>query len=402
MNFLDDVITYVRRIVKTPSDAVLTNNLIIDYINRFWLMDVDARVQLFDLKSQYVFQTTPGIDQYNMPLYQQQTEGSNPTTNISVYPVFQNFLDLVTINNIPIPFYTQPGQFINLFPAFSTSLNQVAVANGGSNYDIQLPVGTISGSSFNLQPSGILRGHVDLTGVIANGGTQDPPVSTTINTAIPTTSIVPAVYFTTTDSTGANAIVADSGQFLSGNLNYGLMMRPGNAPYGNLPLSGGYSTALNTFNYITGAANITFTDDSGNPLNIPSGQYINAQIQYFNPARPVAALIYNNVITLRSVPDTQYQVTLLGYKTPAAFMSTNDILPFAYMAEYIARGAARKILSDTGDVEQFNFYEPLFREQESLVWKRSQRQFTATRTPSIYSQAQGTQNFGNSTSIGSI
>jgi hypothetical protein len=56
------------------------------------------------------------------------------------------------------------------------------------------------------------------------------------------------------------------------------------------------------------------------------------------------------------------------------------------MSEYIARGAARKILSDTGDIEQFQFYEPLFREQEMLVWKRSQRQFTATRTPTIFSE----------------
>jgi len=50
--------------------------------------------------------------------------------------------------------------------------------------------------------------------------------------------------------------------------------------------------------------------------------------------------------------------------SPAAFLSTNQAAPFGYMCEYIARGAARKILSDTGDVEQFNFYEPLFMEQE--------------------------------------
>ena len=56
------------------------------------------------------------------------------------------------------------------------------------------------------------------------------------------------------------------------------------------------------------------------------------------------------------------------------------------MSEYIARGAARKILADTGDVEQFAFYEPLFKEQEQLVWKRSQRQFTSTRTNTIFSQ----------------
>jgi len=56
------------------------------------------------------------------------------------------------------------------------------------------------------------------------------------------------------------------------------------------------------------------------------------------------------------------------------------------MSEYIARGAARKILADTGDVEQFQFYEPFFREQEILVWKRSQRINTSTRTQTIVSE----------------
>ena len=62
MNLLSDVITYVRRIIKSPSNAVISDELIIDYINRFWIMDVDARMQLFDLKTKYQFQTTPAVD----------------------------------------------------------------------------------------------------------------------------------------------------------------------------------------------------------------------------------------------------------------------------------------------------------------------------------------------------
>jgi hypothetical protein len=81
-----------------------------------------------------------------------------------------------------------------------------------------------------------------------------------------------------------------------------------------------------------------------------------------------------------------------AYLTPAAFLNTGASLPFAYMAEYLARGAARKILSDTGDVEQFMFYEPLFIEQDRLVWKRSQRQFTSTRTGTIFSELQSQTN----------
>ena len=178
-------------------------------------------------------------------------------------------------------------------------------------------------------------------------------------------------------------------------------MAPGTAPYGYSPLNGGYATFLNTINYVTGVANITFTDPvTGNPIDIPQGQEISAQAYWFNPGIPRAILFYNNVLTLRGSTDTQYLVELEGYLSPAAFLTSGQAIQFAYMSEYIARGAARKILSDTGDTEQFNFYEPLFREQEMLVWKRSQRQFTSTRTPTIYSQGNNQGNMGNYYGLG--
>lgn len=402
MNLLSDVITYVRRLIKSPSDAVITDNLIIDYINRFWIMDVDARLQLFDLKTVYQFQTSPGVDQYNMPLYDVQVEGTSPgTSNINFYPVYQGFLPTARVNGINVPFYTQRSQFFDMWPNYVQPVNAVASGNGGANYTIQLPFAPGSSTVVNVIPSGLLRGHVDITGIIATGNNVDPPVSTTINLDIPTTSIFPAIYFTTVDSTGASVVVQDSGQFLNGNVNYGLLMRPGAAPNGGVALNGGYSTALNTINYNTGAANVTFTDSSGNPLNIPAGQQINAQCYFYNPGLPRAILFYNNILTLRNPPDIQYLVELDAYLSPAAFLNSGSAIPFAYMSEYIARGAARKILSDTGDTEQFNFYESLFREQEMLVWKRSQRQWTATRTPTIYSQGSQSQGqYGTSSSIG--
>ncbi len=105
---------------------------------------------------------------------------------------------------------------------------------------------------------------------------------------------------------------------------------------------------------------------------------------------------------MRSPPAQQYLVELDAYLSPAAFLNTGAAIPFGYMAEYIARGAARKILSDTGDVEQFQFYEPLFKEQELLVWKRSQRQWTATRTETIYSQGNYAGQWGNNGFTGGI
>jgi hypothetical protein len=393
MNVLNSIITYVRRIIKTPSNASITDNLIIDYVNRFWLLDVDAEIQVFDLKTKYQFQTTPGVDQYNMPLYNVQSETpGNPTSpDIAMFPVYQNFISPAFINGIQVPLQTEQNSFYNIWPNIVQNLPVIAVGDGGPTYTLQFPIV----ANFNTPPNpplnGVLRGHVDIAGIISTGNNVDPPVAMTLNPNIPSTSIDKKVWFTSTDSTGANVVVTDSGQFLEGNVNYGLLMSPGNAPFGNQPLPGVYSVTSNTINYFSGIANVTF------PVSIPIGNNINAQCFFFQSGLPRGILFYNNSLILRSPPDQQYLVELTAYLTPAAFLNTGQALPFAYMSEYIARGAARKILSDTGDWEQFQAYEPLFLEQRTLVWKRSQRQWTDSRTETIYSQGinQGQSGFNN-------
>lgn len=386
MNLLQDIITYVRRIVKSPSNAVLTDNLIIDYINRFWIIDVDARVQLFDLKTQYQFQTQPGVDRYNMPLYSVQTEPGSQT--IGMFPVYQGFVPPVYINGIQVPIQTQKNQFFNIWPNVVQNLGVVTTGDGTAGpYTIQIPL--LPGNTPPNPPlEGILRGHIDITGIISTGNNVDPPITDDAGAAsaiagIPVTSVDSAFFLTTLGGNNANVVVADSGWLLSSDQNYGLLMQPGKAPFGNLRLPGDYDLFENTINYITGQVQVTF------PVIIPNGNNINAQVFFYQTGLPRSILFYNNTLTLRSPPDQQYLVQLDAYLSPAAFLNTEAAIPFGYMAEYIARGAARKILSDTGDIEQFQFYEPLFKEQELLVWKRSQRQWTANRTETIYSQGFG-------------
>jgi len=363
-------------------------------------MDVDARMQLFDLKTKYQFQTTPGIDQYNMPLYSVQVEPGAQT--IAPFPVYQGFMMPVRINGINVPMYTQTSIFYDLWPNYIQQQVQVATGTGSVGpYTINLP----------FFPS--LPGHVDMSGIIAYsnvfGSIQDPILvtSTQINAnqafiqTVPTTSVYSGVYVFATGANGQNITVSDSGQFLANNTDsdlYGLLMQPGNAPNGNLPLTGGpapnYSTTQNTVNYNTGViSNLYF------PQAIPAGTPISAQCYYFESGIPRSVLFFNNCLTLRPPPNTQYLVELEAFLTPSAFLNTGNAIPFGYMAEYIARGAARKILADTGDIEQFQFYEPLFKEQEILVWKRSQRQWTSTRTDTIFSNS-GFQSNYNQSSIG--
>lgn len=368
-------------------------------------MDVDARMQLFDLKTKYAFQTTPGVDQYNMPLYDPQIQPGSQT--IASFPVYQGFLSPAYINGVQVALQTQKSVFFRFYPNVVQNLQAVGVGDGTSGpYTLQIPFLSNTTVPNNPPLQGALRGHVDISGIIATGNNVDPPLLNNANALltipiIPTTSVLPAVYITSIAADGTNVVVTDSGLFLDSNANYGLLIQPGNAPKGNLPLpdNGGaaYSTSLNTINYFTGAITVKF------PVAIPSGNNINVQCFFFQAGLPRSILYYNNTLTLRSPPDRQYLVELDAYLTPAAFLATGSALPFGYMAEYIARGAARKILSDTGDVEQFQFYEPLFREQELLVWKRSQRQWTATRTETIYSlgNTQG-QTWYNNTSATSM
>jgi len=433
---------------------------------------MDARFQLFDFKTKYSFQTSPGVDQYNMPLYDVQVEGVAPgTQSINYYPVYQGFLGPAYVNGVQVSFQTQKQSFFNAWPNIVQYSQILGQGNGTSGpYNFQIPF--LSNFSAPNPPNppfqGILRGHVDISGIIATGINQDPPLVTDSQIIanlpfiqnIPVTSVNSAVYITSSDNTGANVIVQDSGQFLASNVNIGLLMQPGHAPLGNKPLFNGYEVTF----VITGSTNATqailtattslsagqvvqisgvvgmtqlngrtFTVVSATPTTvtinvdstgfglyisggtissiqnvinyfsgivtnlyfpqaIPAGQNINAQCYFFQTGLPRGILFNNNVITLRSPPDRQYLVELDAYLSPAAFLNSAAALPFGYMAEYIARGAARKILSDTGDIEQFQFYEPFFREQELLVWKRSQRQWTATRTETIYSQGRGQGN----------
>lgn len=400
MNLLGDVITYVRRIIKSPSNALITDNLIIDYINRFWIMDVDARIQLFDLKTKYQFQTQPGYDQYNTPMYNIQTEPGSQT--ISYYPVYQGFLNPAYINGVQVPLMTQKDIFFNVWPNIVQQMTTVAIGNGGSSYSFTFPLSPNNLTTINTPFQYILRGHIDVSGIMAFANSQgnylDPPIvssvtATTTIPVIPAANVFPAVYITSNLADGSSVVVADSGQFLLGNQNYGLLMQQEPYPLGNAVLSGGYSTTSNTINYFTGEVNVNM------PATIPAGVNINAQCFLFQSGIPRGILFNNNVLTLRSPPAQQYLVEIDAYLTPAGFLASNQAIQFAYMCEYIARGAARKILSDTGDIEQFQFYEPLFREQEMLVWKRSQRQFTTNRTQTIYSlgRSHGQTGFGGYT-----
>ena len=343
MTLLSDVITYVRRIVKTPSNQVLSDALIIDYINRFYTLDSPAELQLFELKNRLNLVTSEYTDQYNLPY----------DSNYNLQ--YQGLLNPVYCDGANLSMLTNRQTFYNAYPNFM--INEIdAYGDGTAHY------------TWTATNNPILRGHIDVLGTtaIANG---DP---------VPVPSLTPGVWITAFNSNNYQMTVTDSGLFESADGNVGALTGDG----------------MGTINYVTGAIDVTFNN------TVPAQNPIQFKYTAFEPGTPRIIIFYNNTISVRPVPDTAYLLQFDAYVTPAAFLNGNEALTFGYMSEWIARGAARKILSDIGDIEQFMFYEPLYKEQQNLVLRRTERQRSVERTSTIFTDINQQQPWNFTTSQG--
>jgi len=158
---------------------------------------------------------------------------------------------------------------------------------------------------------------------------------------------------------------------------------------GNLTLPGD-ATDRGDINYVTGA--VTVTDWSN---TIPTTSTINAQYFPYVAARPLACLFYDNEFVLRPVPDKSYKVEVEVYQRPSQLLDAETDEPdIQQWWQFIAFGAALKILEDRQDTETIETLMPRFDEQKQLVLHRTIVQQTPERTPTIYSE-QSSSFFGD-------
>ncbi len=360
---LSDIINWVRRIIKSSNASSISNQTIADYINRFYVYDMPERIQLLELKRQYTFETIPNIYQYQAPFTTRTTPvfpananpppfitNPNPPQNQTVMPVYQNFMPPIYCDGVEIGWLQSVDQFYKIFPEF---VNNEQPLLGDATPG---PVTTVPGQSPILRAFiddiGNLKPYVYITAFNENGDMMyivDTPYRDTTGLGI----------LIQTDSTFQNII----GPILTG----------------SPPNDGGSGRV----DYETGAVTFTFN------ANVADQTPIELQTSPFSPGVPRMCLFFNNIFSLYPVPSRAYKIQVNAYVTPAVFFDSTGSVPFAYMSEYIARGAARKILADSGDMEQLNQMEAFFREQENLVLRRSDRQRAVERTPTIFSAQTG-------------
>lgn len=340
----------VRRLTRSPSTSQLSDADLNNYINTFILYDFPEHLRTFNLRVPFAFYTNPGQDTYNTDI-----ASFSGATNNKLY----NFQNLYLTVHPPVyiagfeALYSQSReQFFSIYPKFNS-----IIASGVTGTGITGPyTGTINTQQTippvpNNQSITLLQNSILLESVNALG----------IGVALVDVPIV-------NGTTGAKMI--------DGNL-----YDPNSAAYAaalaNPPTA---IDPVNTINYLSGVFTATFSSA------VAAGAPINSQVVAANLTRPTAVLYYNNMFTIRPVPDQVYKVEFEVYQRPTALLATNQVPELEEYWQYIAFSVSKKIFEDKLDYESVNMIMPSLLEQQKLINRRTIVQITNQRTPTIYSE----------------
>jgi len=145
-------------------------------------------------------------------------------------------------------------------------------------------------------------------------------------------------------------------------------------------------------NYTTGAFS----------LNFPTPPAAQAPIYIENivymPGLPVSMLLFDNIITIRPVPDKTYTCQLTVDALPTELLASDQSPDLRQWAEYIALGTAMLIFRDNMDFNSINMLQPEFDKVEMMVQRPTICQAVEGATYSYYKQRRrswGWWPFGN-------
>lgn len=345
---LQDIQIKVRRLTRSMSEAVLSTSDLNDYINTFVLYDLPEQLRLFDLRTTFTFFCNPYQDLYI-------TDATLPITN----PLY-NFKNLYITVHPPLyisgyeGMYTQSReQFFGIYPKINSILSIGVAGNGATT--------TYSGfvnQQLNQNP---------------------PPTGFSPQTAL----LQNQVLFDSIDINGAGLAMIDvpvinpatGNPTLNGNLYV-----PGQTP-ATPPTS---VTPNNTINYSTGKFTVTF------PTAPATGAPINSQTVPTVLSIPQAMLFFNNQFVLRPVPDQPYRIQIEVFKRPVELIASNQVPELEEWWQYIAYGAAKKVLEDRMDLDSVALILPEFKKQEAFVLRKTLVQYANQRVATIYTEQTST------------
>lgn len=165
----------------------------------------------------------------------------------------------------------------------------------------------------------------------------------------------------------------------------GLALRDTTTVGVNGALTDGGAGGSGNINYVTGAYSLIFSSAPG------SGENIEVHTVPYAASRPTSMLYFDNKFILRPVPDKPYKIEMEVYQRPTEL---DTLLGTAkpdleQWWQYVAYGAAKKVLEDRSDPDGVQMIMPEFKNQEKLVLRRTIVQQSNERVATIYSAQAG-------------
>ncbi len=328
----------VRRLTSSPGESTLSTTDLDQYINCFYNNDFPYGIKLDQMRSVYTFYTQPYIDRY--PLDVNYNQGVRE-------PVY--------VDGIQGYLYKDRDQLFRLWPRWPTKFQPIS--GDGSTQQFNFTIG-----AFPILSKEVVLGGTDITGSpiqVADDGngnlqlqTPNPVVS------VPSqTTLVPGMKNLNTLNPGLNAV-----------------------------------TNVGTVDYVTGQFAIDFALANVTPI---AGQQMNLFVSQYQTGRPYCVLFWNNEFTIRPVPKLVHKIEVETYLTPVQFMQSSDNPILNQWWQYIAIGAAIKVLEDRQDMEGLQNLAVLFDRQEALVLERQGIEEIGQRNTTIFSSSVMQQGWNN-------
>lgn len=336
-NNLGDIITKVRLITKSPSQNMITDEQIVQYVNTYYLYDFPQELRLENSLSNWTFTTVPYQEKYKLPT----------DTYISIEPPFY-------VNGYQSFFSQSQDSFYRLYPPISIQ-DTPAYGNG-----------TTGPYTFTLSNSPVYQNRVVIGTTDASGASvyaNDFPL--TISTGVFTGS-------------GIDLLAANSINYITGAVTINFTN----------PILASEAINVQLVPYVPSRPTaMLFFNDEAILRPVPDGSYQVRVQAYVNPFACVDGASYNPP-TDGGVTDTNTDIP------PVGFNDDTNTPQIQQWWQLIAWGAAIKVLEDRGDWQIVQEIYPFYDKQLRLALRRTLVQMSTERSSTIYTEQ--TQNIGGS------
>jgi hypothetical protein len=107
----------------------------------------------------------------------------------------------------------------------------------------------------------------------------------------------------------------------------------------------------------------------------------------------MSAVFFQQQFNLYPIPDQAYITSFEAFAYPTALIADTDVPNMFQWGQLLAHGAADKIFTDNGDIENSMKFRPYLDEQKKLITRGTIVQQTPERVATIYTEQTGAGQF---------